>query len=330
MTATDQPGVLHLKPGELVRVRCAGEIFATLDESGTLDNLPFMPEMLRYCGQTLTVSKRADKTCGPDHGLRRMLNTVHLANARCDGTAHGGCQAACLMYWKEAWLERAASVGAPQRRALTDAEQAFATHTLRAGTRNGNEDGRQDSTWRCQATDIPRASTQLHGWYLDQYKKDARNWGWAKVIRTLIIDVFNRIQFLSRRYLRPRLRFHGGQSYPFIAGSLAKGQTPSAKLDLRPGDLVRIKSKEEIVATLDDTNHNRGLSFDSEMVKYCGRTATVRARVERLIDEETGKMIQIKSDCIILEGVTCTADYHRLCPRGIYPYWREVWLEKVV
>jgi hypothetical protein len=168
-----------------------------------------------------------------------------------------------------------------------------------------------------------------HGWYLDQYKRDVRNWGLLKVIRTLVIDVFNRVQFLSRRYLPRSLWFHGGQSYPFIAGSLQKGQTPSAELNLRPGDLVRIKSKEEIVATLDHTNHNRGLSFDSEMVKYCGRIATVRARVERLIDEESGKMIHIKSDCIILEGVTCTADYHRLCPRGIYPYWREIWLEKV-
>jgi hypothetical protein len=65
------------------------------------------------------------------------------------------------------------------------------------------------------------------------------------------------------------------------------------------------------------------------MVRYCGRTASVRARVRRLIDEQTGKMIHIKSACIILEGVTCTADHHRLCPRGIYPYWREVWLEKL-
>jgi hypothetical protein len=27
--------------------------------------------------------------------------------------------------------------------------------------------------------------------------------------------------------------------------------------------------------------------------------------------------------------VICTSDYHRLCPRGIYPYWREIWLERV-
>ena len=40
-------------------------------------------------------------------------------------------------------------------------------------------------------------------------------------------------------------------------------------------------------------------------------------------------MVDIKSDCIILEGVVCAADYHRFCTRAIYPYWREIWLEKV-
>ena len=48
---------------------------------------------------------------------------------------------------------------------------------------------------------------------------------------------------------------------------------PTSELDLHAGDLVRIKGKDDILATLDRTNHNRGLSFDSEMVKYCGRLA---------------------------------------------------------
>ena len=63
--------------------------------------------------------------------------------------------------------------------------------------------------------------------------------------------------------------------------------------------------------------------------KYCGRLARVRGRVNRLIDEHTGEMIEIKSDCIILDGIVCSADYHRFCPRGIYPYRREIWLERV-
>ena len=53
-----------------------------------------------------------------------------------------------------------------------------------------------------------------------------------------------------------------------------------------------------------------------------------RRASNRLIEESTGEMIEIGSDCIILEGVVCGGDYHRFCPRAIYPYWREIWLER--
>ena len=52
-------------------------------------------------------------------------------------------------------------------------------------------------------------------------------------------------------------------------------------------------------------------------------------RVEQIIDERSGRMIRFKNPCIVLEDVICTSDYHRLCPRSIYPYWREIWLERV-
>jgi hypothetical protein len=329
MTTLDHPNELDLQPGELVRVRSAQEIFDTLDNRGKLENLPFMPEMMQYCGRTFSVFKRADKTCGPDHGLRRMHHTVHLSNVRCDGTAHGSCEAACLLWWKEAWLERVPAYDVPKQQELSADEEAFVADTLLPATTAGSSSRADDQTWRCQATDIPHASTQLHGWHFDQYPRDARNWGLRKVLRTMIIDVLNRMQVVSRRHLPKFLLFRGGQTYPFITGPLEKGKTPSARLDLQPGDVVRIKSKAEIERTLDRTNRNRGLTFDPEMVQYCGRTARVRARVRRLINEETGKMLNIHTDCIILEGVTCTADYHRLCPRGIFPYWREIWLEKI-
>ena len=56
-------GVLALKVGDLVEVRSAEEIRATLDENGELDGLPFMPEMLAFCGRRLTVHKVAHKLC---------------------------------------------------------------------------------------------------------------------------------------------------------------------------------------------------------------------------------------------------------------------------
>ena len=68
------------------------------------------------------------------------------------------------------------------------------------------------------------------------------------------------------------------------------------------------------------------------MTIYCGGEYKVLRRVEKIIDEKTGKMMRMKNDCIILEGVVCTARYshfRRLCPRAIYPYWREIWLKRV-
>src|SRR4051812_4626878 len=106
-----EDGRLGLRIGEVVEVRSEAEILATLDERGELDSLPFMPEMLQFCEQRFTVAKRAMKLCDTItwSGIRRIDDAVHLADVRCDGDGHGGCQAGCIIYWKEAWLRRVAA-----------------------------------------------------------------------------------------------------------------------------------------------------------------------------------------------------------------------------
>ena len=173
-----------MRPGELVRVRSASEIFATLDDLGTLDGLPFMPEMLKFCGRTLPVTQRADKTCAGDGVVRRMHNTVHLQNVRCDGSAHDGCQAACLMFWKEAWLERIENGGAqngsvPVPSRLGEEEQSYVDGTLHPATREETKAGA--ARYRCQATDVPSASEPLRFRQADQYVRDLQNWSVRKI-----------------------------------------------------------------------------------------------------------------------------------------------------
>ena len=77
-------------------MRSEAEILGTLDADGRLEGLPFMPEMLPHCGKRFRVSARAYKACDTIawKQLRRMENAVHLEELRCDGAAHGGCQAA--------------------------------------------------------------------------------------------------------------------------------------------------------------------------------------------------------------------------------------------
>jgi hypothetical protein len=336
---------LDLRIGEIVEVRSKEEILATLDERGELDSLPFMPEMLQFCGQRLTVYRRAVKFCDTKDWTRmhRMDNAVHLEGARCDGQAHGGCQASCLIFWKEAWLKRvgasepaagaAPAAGAePAVPAAGAAVCACTEATLMAATRaDQGAAAPGEERYACQATELTRAGpVRLQWWDARQYVRDVRagNARPLPMLRSVLILLFNAVQAGSRRYLPRWLRIiRGGQKYPFISGSLRK--TPKETLDLQPGELVRVKSREQILATLDRSNRNRGLSFDGEMLKYCGRQARVLRRVSHIIEEPTGKMMRLPNDCIILEGVICSGDYHQYCPRSIYPYWREIWLERV-
>lgn len=319
----------HLRVGEVVEVRSEQEILATLDANGQLESLPFMPEMLRFCGQRFRVDKLALKSCDTINwnGMYRMRNAVHLENTRCDGQAHGGCQAGCLLFWKEAWLKRVATPE-PERPPVTD--PACSHERLLEATTSNSDIPDQEATFVCQATELPRAApTFVPSWDLRQYVADVRsgNASAPQALRTVVIGAFNELQDLSRRFLPRWLRIRGGRRFPVIEGRLTK--TPLEPLGLRPGERVRVKSREEIVRTLDRSNRNRGMTFDPEMLRYCGRQARVLQRVERIIDEKTGKMSHLRNPCIVLEGVVCTADYHRLCPRGIYPYWREIWLERM-
>ena len=148
-----------LKRGDVVEVRSPAEILATLDENGTLDAMPFMPEMIRHSGKRFTVSHRVEKICdtvsGGDVRSLRMRDTVFLEDLRCDGSGHGGCQAGCRVYWKEAWLrrvDRASEPGDGDDRGLEELEAAHA----RRHDGHGVSAEAERPTYRCQATEALR------------------------------------------------------------------------------------------------------------------------------------------------------------------------------
>ena len=101
------------------------------------------------------------------------------------------------------------------------------------------------------------------------------------------------------------------------------------RIDLQPGERVRIRSRQEVATTLNERHLNRGLGFDPEMARFCDRTATVLRRVDHIIDEASGQMMTMKEPCIVLDGVFCEGAYNANCPRLIPPYWREAWLERM-
>lgn len=312
-----RPGQLDLRAGELVEVRSLEEILATLDNRGEVDSLPFMPEMEAWCNQQVRVFRRVDKIFDwiLSSGLRRMRDTVILEGLRCDGCYHGGCQADCPILWKEAWLRRAST---RQKPAITRAPDSSAGLDLGQFTMRIDAET-SESRFVCQLSKLPEATTPTR-W------NDPRNFlreflsGNVRIgplFTFIAILLFNAVQ---RRF--------GGVRFPYRAPSPLQ-TTPHAVLNLQPGELVRIKSKHEIEQTLNAEFKNRGLWFDKEMTRFCGGEHKVRARVNRQIDERTGKMMSFTNPCITLEDVTATGEYHEFAPLDERIYWREIWLERI-
>jgi hypothetical protein len=98
---------------------------------------------------------------------------------------------------------------------------------------------------------------------------------------------------------------------------------------LQAGDLVRVKSREEIQATLNRWNQLKGCSFMEEMAPYCGTTQRVLKRVDQFLDERNYQVRRPKG-IVLLDGLFCegTIDFGR-CDRMCFFFWREEWLEKL-
>jgi hypothetical protein len=309
-----------LRRGHLVEVRSAAEILRTLDGEGALDAMPFMPEMVAYCGRRFRVDRRAEKLCDTITNTlqsRRLIDAVFLDDLRCDGTAHGGCQAECRFYWKEAWLRRILP-GEPIRADVDpDATQALLA-LVHANTSQTNDGS---TRFRCQATQMVAATEPMSTTDPRPYVRELSS-------RNVTVRTFTRV--MSRAAVMQPLQHLGRLPTPPLKGPSPKSPV-TVRLDLQPGEWVRVKSEDEIRELLTDKGTNRGLWFDREMMAFCGRVLQVRGRVERLVDERTGEMIELSSDCIKLENGVCSGELSTgrwFCPREIYSYWRECWLER--
>jgi hypothetical protein len=107
-----------------------------------------------------------------------------------------------------------------------------------------------------------------------------------------------------------------------------------APLGLVAGERVRVKSKPEILATLDAENRCERLSYmPVVMDRFCGREFRVRTRVDRFFDERNWRMMKLKN-VVLLDEVVCEpppdADISWAgCQRSCLLFWKEAWLERV-
>ncbi len=286
------------------RVKSFAAIAATLDEHGMTDGLPFMSEMVVLCGR-YGIRRPANRVCM--NGFRKLERVYHLDPLRCSGADHGGCEAGCLLFWHESWLEMpnndSAETPGENDRALANQDEAW-LHSCCTDAHTGN--------YVCQATTVGQLGTELplpgpqhlilefvHG---RMGKREAKLlWQW----------LFNLL--LLRIYTRAFRKHHSSSIQ---------------NLNLQVGDMVRVRSRMEILKTLGPGGCHYGLRVVPDMLRYCGKVYRVTGKVRRLIEPELGKMREINNECIVLEGVTCSGG-RTLCSRREMFFWREAWLTRV-
>lgn len=107
----------------------------------------------------------------------------------------------------------------------------------------------------------------------------------------------------------------------------AKDMAPA--IPFAAGDLVRVRSHEEILSTLDPFKELKGCAFLPEMTQYCGTSQRVLKSMRVFLDERDYKVKKVRG-VILLENVICDGTpAFGPCDRCCFLFWREEWLEKI-
>ncbi len=251
--------------GDLVEVKSWTEIRATLDEQGCLEHLPFMPEMLAMCGRRAHVFRCMHRLFDyrKTRRMRHMDGSVLLVGTVCNGSNHGGCEAACHTIWKAAWLRRVDRPEDSADAAALDAPQPVKDAAVL-------EFGTQGPRYACQLTHLHAASRPISKWRATNFL--------LPLITGNVAPAAFAVGWLT--YLFNELQHHRqGVSFPaFEAAVGSGGKREEARLE--QGDQVVVRSSAEIRATLNEHFMNRGLWFEPDMLKHCGRRYCVQAEVE--------------------------------------------------
>jgi hypothetical protein len=212
-----------------------------------------------------------------------------------------------MIFWKAAWLraveteEPAAVAGG---RDLEKLESRLKTKSA-------------PGLYFCQSTQLPKITEALK-------RSDTVSQAWLD-LRSGAVGVMRLILLVAVPLLRKvRHRLFGR---PRLLGTLTR--TPVGTLGLQPGETVRVKSIEEMRATLDRKGRNRGLICDIELGEFSGKEQKVLTRLDRMICESSGEMKNVEAT-VFLDNAPCLCSpVVGGCPRRDYTYFRELWLDRV-
>lgn len=287
-----------MEPGEWVIVRPFEEIVETLDDRRTTRGLVFMPEMEAFCGQKFRIFKRVETIKLEDTGEVRLLTSplVSLDRVYCTGEQHEGCDRTCLHLWCEAWLKPI-----PAGEAMED----FSV-SIHCPGHPSEMTSEESQTCNFLASTVIEVSVPTEGT--------------PRGITTRLIRLAKPV------YRQVRAMIVSGEP----AAPTGAEQIPDIPpLNLEEGDMVEVRSVDEIRATLDGRRRYKGLYFMPEMEKFCGQKFRVITKVTRIKLETTGEMRTLKSPTVFLDGAICQGERHEGCGRGCYHFWKEAWLNRV-
>lgn len=98
---------------------------------------------------------------------------------------------------------------------------------------------------------------------------------------------------------------------------------------LADGDLVRVRSRKEILSTLDPFKELKGCAFLPNMNQYCETEHRVLKVMRTFLDERDYKVKKVRG-VVLLDDVICQGTpAFGSCDRCCFLFWREEWLEKM-
>lgn len=303
--------IKSLRPGDLVEVKTPSEILPTLDSEGSLNGLPFMPEMVRFCGKRFRVARHVVKTCcyidgGTNMRAFRVEDVFTVEDVRCSGDLHDSCPKGCMVFWRDAWLRKVQTDEAPSKVNFGESIQL----TTRLKTLSGA--GR----YFCQASEIVNVTRPL-----------TRRERLVKCLNEVRVGNCTALQMIGRMSIWMFWKIR-----QLVAGEYARGMTrstPSIGFGLQAGDWVEVQRMANIRETLNGRAHNRGLYFSPDMRLLCGTRQRVEKKLDKIIVDGTGE-VRPMSNTVFLEGSHCKCSHVAFggCSRDEYTYWREIWLRR--
>src|SRR6185503_3860140 len=109
-----------------------------------------------------------------------------------DGSAHGGCEASCTLFWKDVWLKPVAKDAATQPVNGKTLKQTTGRieEVLTANTQLPIISAEDEPCYSCQATKLFDATEQLAWWNVWQYVLDVvtGNHSVGRVLKVLCLS----------------------------------------------------------------------------------------------------------------------------------------------